>query len=33
MALFDLPLEELTAYRPERTEPPDFNEFWRQTPG
>lgn len=31
MALFDLPLEELTAYRPERTEPGDFDEFWHQT--
>ena len=31
MALFDMPLDELTAYRPERTEPPDFDDFWRQT--
>lgn len=28
---FDLPLEELEAYRPERVEPPDFDAFWRQT--
>jgi cephalosporin-C deacetylase len=26
---FDLPLEELIAYRPERVEPADFDEFWR----
>jgi cephalosporin-C deacetylase len=31
MAQFDLPLEELQRYKPERTEPPDFDEFWRET--
>lgn len=31
MALFDLPLEELRAYRPEREEPADFDEFWSST--
>lgn len=31
MALFDLPLDELTSYRPEREEPADFDEFWRST--
>jgi len=31
MALFDLPLEELIGYRPARTEPPDFDAFWRRT--
>ncbi len=31
MAQFDLPLAELRAYRPPRTEPPDLDEFWRQT--
>ncbi|MCD6291315.1 MAG: acetylxylan esterase [Anaerolineae bacterium] len=29
--LFDLPLEQLKTYRPPREEPPDFDEFWRQT--
>jgi len=29
MAQFDLPLDELRAYRPERVEPPDLDEFWR----
>lgn len=29
--LFDLPLEQLTEYRPERKEPPDFDGFWRDT--
>src|SRR5436190_1499654 len=28
---FDLPLEELRAYRPERSEPPDFDAFWADT--
>jgi cephalosporin-C deacetylase len=28
---FDLPLEELTTYRPAREEPPDFDEFWQET--
>ena len=31
MAEFDLPLEQLRAYRPERTEPDDFDDFWRST--
>ncbi len=31
MALFDLPLDELRAYRPERTEPDDFDAFWART--
>ena len=31
MALFDLPLESLRAYRPERDEPADFDAFWKQT--
>ncbi|HMM29552.1 MAG TPA: acetylxylan esterase [Aggregatilineaceae bacterium] len=31
MALFDKPLEELRVYKPERTEPADFDAFWRHT--
>ncbi|MGW1230644.1 acetylxylan esterase [Streptomyces sp. NPDC002530] len=31
MSLFDLPLDELRAYRPESTEPDDFDAFWRRT--
>jgi cephalosporin-C deacetylase len=31
VALFDMPLQSLTGYLPERTEPPDFDGFWRQT--
>jgi cephalosporin-C deacetylase len=31
MALFDLPLESLREYRPERDEPADFDAFWKQT--
>lgn len=31
MAVFDLPLEELIAYRPDRTEPHDFDVFWGET--
>ncbi|MFF7196919.1 acetylxylan esterase [Streptomyces sp. NPDC008079] len=31
MALFDLPLEELRSYRPERHEPDDFDAFWKRT--
>ncbi len=31
MAQFDLPLEELVNYSPERIEPPDFDDFWRQS--
>jgi cephalosporin-C deacetylase len=33
MALIDLPLEQLTAYLPERTEPADFDAFWAETLG
>ena len=29
--LFDLPLSELRAYKPQREEPPDFDAFWTQT--
>ncbi len=29
--LFDLPYEQLVQYRPERSEPPDFDSFWRTT--
>lgn len=29
--LFDLPLEQLSSYRPERNEPADFDEFWQGT--
>jgi cephalosporin-C deacetylase len=28
---FDLPIEELEVYRPERVEPPDFDAFWDRT--
>ena len=31
MSLFDLPLDELRAYRPRREEPADFDEFWAST--
>lgn len=31
MALFDLPLNLLQSYRPERTEPDDFDDFWQRT--
>jgi len=31
MAFFDLPLEELKQYRPERNEPADFDAFWKST--
>jgi cephalosporin-C deacetylase len=31
MALFDKPLDELRAYRPEPEEPADFDAFWKQT--
>ena len=31
MALIDLSLDELRDYRPERTEPTDFDEFWTET--
>jgi cephalosporin-C deacetylase len=29
--LFDMPLEKLRTYHPPRQEPPDFDDFWRQT--
>ena len=28
---FDLPIEQLRAYKPDRIEPPDFDSFWAQT--
>ena len=28
---FDLPLEQLLDYRPPRTEPADFDDFWATT--
>ncbi|MFC4587945.1 acetylxylan esterase [Sphaerisporangium corydalis] len=31
MSLFDLPLETLREYRPERDEPADFDDFWART--
>src|SRR5688572_9853656 len=31
MALFDMPLERLREYRPERGEPEDFDAFWAET--
>jgi len=31
MALFDLPLSELWKYLPEREEPKDFDDFWKET--
>lgn len=31
MAFFDMPLEQLQAYRPPRTEPEDFDAFWQET--
>lgn len=31
MALFDMPLEQLRDYVPERDEPDDFDDFWRET--
>lgn len=31
MPLFDLPLDELRRYRPEREEPADFDAFWERT--
>ncbi|WP_049573990.1 acetylxylan esterase [Nonomuraea sp. SBT364] len=33
MPLFDLPLEQLRDYRPERDEPADFDDFWARTLG
>jgi cephalosporin-C deacetylase len=31
VAAFDMPLDELRRYKPERTEPPDFDAFWADT--
>ena len=31
MALIDLSLDELRVYRPDRTEPTDFEQFWTET--
>jgi cephalosporin-C deacetylase len=31
MALFDYPIEQLQVYKPERTEPADFDSFWQAT--
>ncbi len=31
MSQFDLPLEALREYRPERIEPADFDRFWRES--
>jgi len=31
MPLFDLPLDQLREYRPERSEAPDFDQFWKET--
>jgi cephalosporin-C deacetylase len=31
MPFFDMPLEELRAYKPERVEPKDFDAFWQMT--
>lgn len=31
MPVFDLPLDELRVYRPERDEPADFDDFWKRT--
>ncbi|MDF5756753.1 acetylxylan esterase [Spongiactinospora sp. TRM90649] len=31
MPLFDLPLEELRSYLPDRDEPADFDDFWKRT--
>jgi cephalosporin-C deacetylase len=33
MAFFDMPLDQLRAYRPEREEPADFDHFWQTTLG
>lgn len=29
MQLFDLPLDQLQTYKPEKTAPKDFSEFWK----
>ncbi len=31
MPIFDMPLEELRVYKPQRNEPADFDGFWRET--
>jgi cephalosporin-C deacetylase len=31
VATFDMPLDELRRYKPERTEPTDFDAFWSET--
>src|SRR5437867_134746 len=31
MAFFDMPLDQLRAYTPERDEPADFDAFWQRT--
>ncbi len=31
MAFYDLPIEELVMYQPDRDEPPDFDAFWQAT--
>ena len=31
MAYFDFPIDELKVYKPERTEPKDFDAFWENT--
>jgi len=31
VAQYDLPLEQLRQYLPERKEEPDFDDFWRET--
>lgn len=31
MAFFDLPLDQLKTYLPERVDPPDFDTFWQET--
>jgi cephalosporin-C deacetylase len=31
VALFDMPYDDLVAYRPARDEPPDFDAFWQRT--
>ena len=31
MAAFDLPLDQLRTYTPEREDPPDFDAFWADT--
>ena len=31
MPFFDMPLEQLETYQPERVEPKDFDAFWEQT--